>query len=778
MLIPYLYCLGIFHPPHSVIQCQFFVLSAPVQQMDIRNMSAFQTATFAYVVDKGTLDALLCAEDGESQAEKCLAEVFRVLSPGGIYAFFSYGTPELRVKSLSSQPWTIHHKEVPTTTSPEMRYLYHCQCLPFFTDVDHGIKQLRRSLPRFELSSKYLLPLDYQILVSSLQDVTCSVGLHSLHLNAVRMNDDAIIVLMSGLEENSSLTLLELRDNSIALKGALALANTLSRCRVTDLDLRGNKITDDGIAALLSVAIPFRSLSISENSLSSRGILQVLSWAQSQSSLETLIVSGLSMCALGELALTNLLTTAVTIRRLDLTVHDALPSVDRCRFAASISNIADFALVWPNHQVSSCNCLLLGDRLQLRLALHLNVCPFDDAATRFYSHALSAGGIMRQVAPVDVNSLIRELMFFHDLDPETAQSLSMGSAFVQTFSIVDGAVYATMPRSTCLEVMDLTVAQRWRVLSDVAQALSSLHSCGWNHGAVSTESVVLDDDIEPVLTARLLGFSNAARWTVEGQVRDVCGFADVIGALFPDSVAAVSDHRVFDLADLLRSGASSEAWSPSLLRHWCYTGGPSVHFLAVLLLSALQGEPVAVLSQLVCAQFLSLDFTDADATFVRELQVLLEVKSEFLDVVSLAGVSVGGIRMLAALLSLPTNNTTQIDLYDSPLSDDGGLIIGQCLSHHHSLTSLRLSNVGLGDVGATAVANALTHSKLHELCLDDNVIGDSGATALSHALTVNSSLYKLSCQHNCLTPLGCAVLEEVLQANVTLIALDLEDQIA
>jgi ubiquinone/menaquinone biosynthesis C-methylase UbiE len=60
-------------------------------QMDVRNMSELADHSFDYVVDKGTLDALLCGSDCEGPVQACLQEVARVLKPGGVYAIVSFG---------------------------------------------------------------------------------------------------------------------------------------------------------------------------------------------------------------------------------------------------------------------------------------------------------------------------------------------------------------------------------------------------------------------------------------------------------------------------------------------------------------------------------------------------------------------------------------------------------------------------------------------------------------------------------------------------------------
>jgi ubiquinone/menaquinone biosynthesis C-methylase UbiE len=68
--------------------------------MDVLDMSEFKTGEFNVVVDKGTLDSILCGDNSEPNALKMLAEIYRVLSPSGTYICVTYGDEERRRKYL------------------------------------------------------------------------------------------------------------------------------------------------------------------------------------------------------------------------------------------------------------------------------------------------------------------------------------------------------------------------------------------------------------------------------------------------------------------------------------------------------------------------------------------------------------------------------------------------------------------------------------------------------------------------------------------------------
>ncbi|KAH8498923.1 hypothetical protein H0E87_017731 [Populus deltoides] len=70
-------------------------------EMDARDMSFFPDKSFDAVVDKGTLDSLMCGSDAPISSVKMLGEVSRLLKPGGIYMLITYGDPKVRMPHLT-----------------------------------------------------------------------------------------------------------------------------------------------------------------------------------------------------------------------------------------------------------------------------------------------------------------------------------------------------------------------------------------------------------------------------------------------------------------------------------------------------------------------------------------------------------------------------------------------------------------------------------------------------------------------------------------------------
>ncbi|XP_021889478.1 methyltransferase-like protein 13, partial [Carica papaya] len=77
-------------------------------KMDVRSMTDFQAAYFDAVIDKGTLDSILCGNNSRQNATQMLEEVWRVLKEKGVYILVTYGAPVYRLRLLKeSCSWTI-----------------------------------------------------------------------------------------------------------------------------------------------------------------------------------------------------------------------------------------------------------------------------------------------------------------------------------------------------------------------------------------------------------------------------------------------------------------------------------------------------------------------------------------------------------------------------------------------------------------------------------------------------------------------------------------------
>jgi hypothetical protein len=66
--------------------------------MDVMDMSEMQTGEFNVVLDKGTLDSVLCGDNSVPNADRMMQEIYRVLAPNGVYVCVTYGDEDHRKK--------------------------------------------------------------------------------------------------------------------------------------------------------------------------------------------------------------------------------------------------------------------------------------------------------------------------------------------------------------------------------------------------------------------------------------------------------------------------------------------------------------------------------------------------------------------------------------------------------------------------------------------------------------------------------------------------------
>eukprot|EP00966_Prymnesium_polylepis_P142229 3284359-Prymnesium_polylepis.1 len=73
--------------------------------MDVRSMD-FEDGSFNAVIDKATLDSILCGEGGAESGARLLSEVARVLKPGGVFVLLSNAPPKQRMPMLEKPQYS------------------------------------------------------------------------------------------------------------------------------------------------------------------------------------------------------------------------------------------------------------------------------------------------------------------------------------------------------------------------------------------------------------------------------------------------------------------------------------------------------------------------------------------------------------------------------------------------------------------------------------------------------------------------------------------------
>ena len=103
--------------------------------MDVCEM-AYKDETFDLIIDKSTIDALLCGDHSFMIVAKMLKEISRVLKTGGYYVIISYGQPENRMIHLERdhlafdiQIYTIKRQDDDEKDKEKIHYVYICKKL-------------------------------------------------------------------------------------------------------------------------------------------------------------------------------------------------------------------------------------------------------------------------------------------------------------------------------------------------------------------------------------------------------------------------------------------------------------------------------------------------------------------------------------------------------------------------------------------------------------------------------------------------------------------------
>ena len=72
------------------------------EQMDVKNIT-YKDEMFDLIIDKSTIDSLLCGESSFMNVATMTKEISRVLKTGGYYVIISYGSPEDRMPHLERE---------------------------------------------------------------------------------------------------------------------------------------------------------------------------------------------------------------------------------------------------------------------------------------------------------------------------------------------------------------------------------------------------------------------------------------------------------------------------------------------------------------------------------------------------------------------------------------------------------------------------------------------------------------------------------------------------
>ena len=126
--------------------------------MDVKEMK-YEDETFDLIIDKSTIDALLCGDHSFMNVATMTKEVSRVLKTGGIYFVISYGQPENRMIHLERdhlafdiQIYTIKKQE--EDNSEKVHYGYICKKLENANENLNNFALVYKELEQEELEEE------------------------------------------------------------------------------------------------------------------------------------------------------------------------------------------------------------------------------------------------------------------------------------------------------------------------------------------------------------------------------------------------------------------------------------------------------------------------------------------------------------------------------------------------------------------------------------------------------------------------------------------------
>ncbi|CDJ69298.1 At4g34360, related [Eimeria necatrix] len=112
--------------------------AAAVTVLNVLELDQLERRGFDFVIDKGTLDCILCGEKSFENVNKALTLISQILKPGGVYMMISYGSPMFRLNHLQRKEfeWTVDLQtlEKPSLNTPaeveeksNVHYIYICK---------------------------------------------------------------------------------------------------------------------------------------------------------------------------------------------------------------------------------------------------------------------------------------------------------------------------------------------------------------------------------------------------------------------------------------------------------------------------------------------------------------------------------------------------------------------------------------------------------------------------------------------------------------------------
>ena len=504
---------------------------------------------------------------------------------------------------------------------------------------------------------------------------------------------------------------------------------------LTDLDLRNNSIGDTGATSLsqaLTVNSSLTNLNLSGNSIGVTGATSLSQALIVNSSLTNLNLRGNSIGKTGATSLSQALTVNSSLTNLDLCWNSIGVTGATSLSQALIVNSSLTNLNLRGNSIGKTGAKFLSKALTVNSSLtNLDLCwnSIGDTGAKFISQALTVNSSLtnldlsgNRIAGIGAESISQALTVNSSLTNLDLSGNGIGGTGAASLSQALRVNSSLTNLDLCDNVIGDTGANFLSQALTVNSSLTNLDLRGNSIGDTGVKFLSQTLAVNSSLTNLDL---------LRNRIGDT-GAAYLSRALKVNSSLTNLDLRRNSIGD---------------------TGVESIS-LALTVNSSLKN--------------LDLSCNRNGSYGAASLSWALTLNSS-LTHLDLNGNSIGDTGAASLSQALTVNSSlTNLVLNGNSIGDTGAASLSRALTVNSSLTNLVLNGNSIGDTGAASLSRALTvNSSLTNLVLNGNSIGDTGAASLSRALTVNSSLTRLDLSWNSISRSRAYYLFDVRKANKT-----------
>ena len=645
-----------------------------------KSFQEFFSAFFlAFSIIDGTMD---CKSLANKEYEEELREVFTFMCR--IIAMHSEATAVSIVKSIVSVVNVSDRKSRDNLT-------YLRLALSFISET--------------ELFSKILYAELAQLFGKSLELVD---------LNLENFFPPLFPALVLALRVNTSLTSLDLRDNSIDDEGASSLSEALRvNTSLTSLYLSHNYFEHEGARSLseaLRVNTSLTSLDLSVNSIGAEGASSLSEALRVNTSLTSLDLSVNSIGDEGASSLSEALRMNTCLTSLHL----------------SVNSIGDEGASSLSEALRMNTCLT---------SLHLSVNSIGDEGASSLSEALR---VNTSLTSLDLSS--------NSIGVEGASSLSEALRVNTSLTSLD------LSSNSIGDEGASSLSEALRVNTSLTSLDLSENSIGVEGASSLSEALRVNTSLSSLhLSSNSIGDEGASSLSEALRVNTSLTSLHL-------SSNSIGDEGASSLSEALRVNASLTSLHLSVNS----VGAEGAGSLS---------EALRVNTSLTSLHLSVNTIGDEGASFLSEaLRVNTSLTSLHLSVNSIGA---EGASSLSEALRVNTS-LTSLQLSVNSIGDEGASSLSEALRVNTSLTSLNLRTNSIGDEGVSSLSEALrVNTSLSSLNLSFLSIGNEGASSLCEALRVNTSLTSLDLRTNSIGDEEANSLSKALKVNTSRSSLNL-----